>query len=131
MAKQKINQIVNIVATSTGATSETSLSLTVNGETGKSYYTIPQGWKLRIFEIDITTGGSTTVRLRYGIDTTTLSNNPEYKIFDVSAQLFRSYRFPLILEATDQDRYLFISIIQPSAANVRINLHGELVPLEE
>ena len=123
-----MKKVIDIYGESSGSTSEASISLTVNGETGKSYYTIPQGWKLKIYEVDAWGKGETLFRVRVGTDTATLTNNPARIGFNLASkgQLMRTFRMPLIIEATSSDLYVFVTLIQPSAVDAGIELHGEL-----
>ena len=126
----KVKKVVNIYGETSGVTSETALSLNVGSETGKSYYTVPQGWKLKIYEVDAWGDGETWFYLRAGTSTTA-TDNPKYRAFKLASNghLDRSYHMPLIIEATSADVYVFLTVNQSTANPAGIGLHGELEKL--
>ena len=118
-----------------GNTSEDTVeTLLVNGSTVTAgYYTIRKGMKLKIYDVDIEGDVATRVILRVGTDTTTPTNNPIWRQWNLASpgNLDRSYKMPLIIEAVENDLYLFLRFIQTSTGRFSVGLNAELIDITE
>lgn len=124
---------VQIYCETAGETTETALSLNVRLETGKSNYKIPKGFKLKIYDVEIEGEGETLFRIRCGTDSTTALNNPVWKSYKLASKgyLKPNYKMPIIIDAFDNDLYMFITVVQPTAVRASMSIHGEISQLIE
>ena len=124
---------VDLYAEGTGVTSETQLTaITVVGEIDKAYYKVPKGFKLKLFEVELDGEGETRVWIRVG-NTVTYADSVKRKRYKLASagHLHLGYKFPIIIDAFDSDKYVFLSYIQDSAVAMVFQSHGEIKKLEE
>jgi len=121
---------VNIYGEHSGSTTEVQLTgFRVDRET-KNYYVIPNGWKLKIYELEVDAEGETRVMLKLGT-TDTYAKAVTVKRYKLASagKLHISYKMPWIIEAHAGDLYLFISLIQAVAKAMSVQFHGEIEEL--
>lgn len=125
------------VEETTGTTSEAQLTDTfrVNGEDIDGHvYTIPQGYKLKIFEVEVIAEGETRTYIKtHEAATLAYASSVRRKKYKLASagHLHIRYSFPLIIEAITNNVGVYLSTIQTSAVAMAMQLHGELKKLEE
>jgi len=125
---------ISIYATHTGSTSEIAITgMTIDGVSGTlGYYTVKQGFKGKIYEVDV---GSEEEALAYLEVSKNLSTTPlkwlKVKGFKVASKghIGRSWRYPLIIEAYDYDAGLRVTFQQTTGGRIDVSMHGEASPL--
>lgn len=120
-----MKKVVNIhFEDETGNTSLTTLNLRVDGvSTTVTNYTIKQGWKLKLFELDAYSRQDAEFHIEVSYDGT---NYYPVKSIMLPADVHvgRSWRFPLIIEAHKSDAYLRLRYKQDTAGIIRGGLSG-------
>jgi len=123
-----------ILGTHAGSTSEVTISgLVVDGISGPvTYYKVKQGNKAKIYEADVAAKDETIAFIeecKY-LSTTPLIWTKIKTIYVASpGHVPRSWRYPVIIEAYEDDIGIRLSFQQTSGARVDISLHGEASPL--
>lgn len=124
---------VDLYAEGAGSISEVQLTaITVVGEVDKEYYKVPKGFKLKLFEVELNGEGETRAWIRVG-NTATYADSVKRKKYKLASagHLHLGYKFPIIVDAFDSDKYVFLSYIQTSSVAMVIQAHGEIKKLEE
>lgn len=124
---------VDIYAEGAGSATEAQLTaITVVGETGKEYYKVPKGFKLKLFEVELNAEGETRAWIRVG-NTATYADSEKRKRYKLASvgHLHLGYKFPIIIDAFDSDKYVFLSYIQTSPEAMVFQAHGEIKKLED
>jgi len=125
---------ISILATHTGSTSEIAITgMIIDGVSGTlGYYTIKQGWKGKIYEVDVATEEEALAYLEVSknISTTPLKWL-KLKTFKVASKghIGRSWRYPLIIEAYDWDHGIRVTFQQTTGGRIDVSMHGEASPL--
>jgi len=125
---------ISIYATHTGSTSEIAITgMTIDGVSGTlGYYTVKQGWKGKIYEVDV---ASEEEALAYVEVSKNLSTTPlkwlKLKGFKIASKghIGRSWRYPLIIEAYDYDHGIRVAFQQTTGGRIDVSMHGEASPL--
>ena len=124
---------VKIFGSATGSTTEANFgNLTVDGKaTTSTYYVVKKGFKLKIFDVVVSSEQATWFRIYVSPDAGTTWNSSE-EIYLASAGVVHvPYKMPWIIEAVDNDYYVEPRYIQATAGPARISINAELCRLEE
>ena len=128
---------VDIYGEHAGSTTEaqiTGLNVNQQGAVG-NHYIIPNGYKLKIYEVEALGDGETRVFLKTGTDSTyaaaTTITRKKYKLAS-AGHLHISYKgMPFVIEAHNGDLYLMLGLIQDAVNPMSIQLHGEIKRIED
>ena len=114
--------------THAGSTSETHIPLYVDGSTTPvDYYTVKQGFKLKIYELDGFSEQDTSLWIEVSTDGSTWQKVKALFI-PSGTGLSRSWRMPFIINALQDLRVRFV-FIQATGGAVHISWHGEVEEL--
>jgi len=121
---------ISIYATHNGSTSEIAITgMTIDGVSGTlGYYTVKQGFKGKIYEVDV---ASEEEALAYLEVSKNLSTTPlkwlKVKTIKLASKghIGRSWRYPLIIEAYDYDAGLRVTFQQTTGGRIDVSMHGE------
>lgn len=125
---------ISILATHTGSTSEIAITgMVIDGVSGSpGYYKVKQGFKGKIYEIDIASEEETLAYLEISKNvTTTPLKWLKVKTFKLASKghIGRSFRYPLIIEAYDYDHGIRVTFQQTTGGRIDVSMHGEASPL--
>lgn len=112
------------------AAAETVIPIYVDGSTSTvNYYTVPAGYKLKIYELDGSAETDTYLYIEVSFDNG--SNWIKAKVVKLPANVHqpRSWRFPLIIMATKK-ALVRCTFYQSSAGAVKVSWHGEVEEME-
>ena len=121
---------ISLLATHAGSTSEIAITgMVIDGVSGSlGYYTIKQGWKGKIYEIDV---ASEEEALAYLEECKNLTTTPlawlKIKTIKVASKghIGRSWRYPLIIEAYEYDTGIRVTFQQTTGGRIDVSMHGE------
>jgi len=121
---------IDIYTEAGGSTTEVALTLTINGQTGKTKYIVPQGYKLKVYDIELTAEGETRVLVRVGATGVyaTETIRRKYKLAS-AGHIHVPEGMPFIIEAYDADQNIFLGYIQTSGASMSAQLNAEISKL--
>ena len=115
-----------------GATTLTVVPLYVDGSsTTVNQYTVKQGFKLKIYELDGTAETDTIVRIEVSLDGGTTWIGAKVVRLPAGVHQHVSWRFPFIVNAYGSNgAQVRARFYQSSAGAVRVSFHGEVEELD-
>jgi len=123
-----------ILATHAGSTTEIAITgMTIDGVSGTlGYYTVKQGWKGKIYEADVAAKDESLafIEISKNLSSTPLKWLKTKTIYVPSpGHVGRSWRYPVIVEAYEDDIGIRVTFQQTSGARIDVSMHGEVSPL--